>query len=127
MPEIATPNLPSADFDRTETFYGALGFQRSYRDKGWMILKRGALIIEFFPMDIDPKESWFSVCFRTTELDAMHSEFSAAPFDDAQRAGLRLSEIRTEPHGIRLFYMSDPDGSLIRCIDEAYQPDNSPE
>jgi catechol 2,3-dioxygenase-like lactoylglutathione lyase family enzyme len=122
MPEIATPNLPSSDFDRTEAFYGALGFKRNYRDTGWMILKRGALVVEFFPMDIDPKESWFSVCFRTTELDTLFAEFLSAPLSLEDRTGLRLSEIKTEPHGIRLFYMSDPDGSLIRCIDESYQP-----
>lgn len=121
MPDISTPNLPSSDFDRTESFYGALGFETGYRDQGWMIIKRGSLILEFFKMDIDPKESWFSVCFRVDDLDALHADFSAAPVPDELLPAMRLGEIKTEPHGIRIFYMSDPDGSLIRCLDNMYQ------
>ena len=117
MPNIATPNLPSNDFDRTEAFYGALGFETRYRDKGWMILKRSDLILEFFPMKIDPKESWFSACFRVDDLDGLHADFASAPVPDELKPGMRFGDIVTEPHGIRLFYMSDPDGSLIRAID----------
>jgi predicted lactoylglutathione lyase len=43
MSDAATPNLPSRDFETTSRFYAALGFSESWRDKGWMILKRGEL------------------------------------------------------------------------------------
>ena len=42
----ATVNLPSADFDRTERFYAAVGFATRFRDHGWMILQRGAVELE---------------------------------------------------------------------------------
>ena len=122
MPDHSTPNLPSNDFGRTETFYNALGFQTKYREDGWMILERGKLIVEFFPMKIDPKKSSFSVCFRVDDLDALHSAFASAAIPENQRKSLRLTAIKTEPHGIRIFYMGDPDGSLIRCLDNTYAP-----
>lgn len=121
MPDFATPNLPSSDFNRTEAFYQALGFETRYRDGGWMILGRDKLILEFFPMDIDPKESWFSACFRVDDLDGLHEAFANAPVPKELRSALRLSAIKPEPHGIRIFYMGDPDGSLIRCIDNLYE------
>ncbi|MEM8724670.1 MAG: bleomycin resistance protein, partial [Pseudomonadota bacterium] len=53
MPDIATPNLPSRDFDATEAFYAQFGFECGYKDGGWMILRRGPaggrLVLEFFP------------------------------------------------------------------------------
>ncbi|MAK59619.1 MAG: bleomycin resistance protein [Ponticaulis sp.] len=118
---MATPNLPSNDFDRTEAFYGSLGFETRYRDQGWMILKRGDLIIEFFPMKIDPTESWFSVCFRVDDLDKLRADFAKAPVPEELKPAMRFGNIKTEPHGIRLFYLSDPDGSLIRAIDNTYE------
>jgi predicted lactoylglutathione lyase len=48
MSDAATPNLPSRDFEKTSQFCAALGFSESWRDEGWMILKRGGLTLEFF-------------------------------------------------------------------------------
>ena len=48
----ATPNLPSRDFGETARFYARLGFTESWRDDGWMILNRGELALEFFPLPI---------------------------------------------------------------------------
>ncbi len=49
MTDHATPNLPSRDFEATSRFYGALGFAETWRDRGWIILRRGGLTLEFFP------------------------------------------------------------------------------
>ena len=121
MTDRVTANLPSADFSRTEDFYGGLGFSRAYRDDGWMILVRDALEIEFFPMPIDPGSSWFSACFRVDDLDALHRAFKAAGLPGGDQGFPRMGEIQAEPQGIRLFYLLDPDGSLIRCIDNGYE------
>jgi len=52
------------------SFYGALGFTQTWRDEGWMILRRGGLTLEFFPYpDLDPAESSFGCCLRLDELD----------------------------------------------------------
>nr|UBL09574.1 ble (bleomycin resistance) [Enterobacter cloacae] len=50
MADHVTPNLPSRDFDVTEAFYAKLGFATSWKDRGWMILQRGGLQLEFFPI-----------------------------------------------------------------------------
>ncbi|WOI54828.1 bleomycin resistance protein [Parvularcula sp. LCG005] len=123
MADRITANLPSADFDRTEAFFAKLGFVRGYRDDGWMILAKGtALEVEFFPMPVDPRSSWFSACLRLDDLDGFHAICRAAEIPTAEDQFPRLSEITVEGGVVRLFYLLDPDGSLIRCIDEAYQP-----
>ena len=50
MTDHSTPNLPSRGFDATSRFYGSLGFVESWRESGWMILRCGPLILEFFPL-----------------------------------------------------------------------------
>ncbi|MBI1340356.1 hypothetical protein GC169_09155 [bacterium] len=122
MTDHSTPNLPSRSFDATEAFYAALGFRRDYRDNGWMILNRGRLVLEFFAAQIDPRESWFSACLRVDDLDSLHADFVKAGVSEHDRDIPRMGAIRVEPHGIRIFYLIDPDGSLIRCLDNSYQP-----
>lgn len=69
----ATPNLPSRDFEATSQFYGKLGFSESWRDRGWMILKRGDAALEFFPFpDLDPLESSFGCCLRLDDLESFY-------------------------------------------------------
>ena len=110
-----TANLPARDFDETEAFYRALGFDTAHRDDGWMILVRGALEVEFFPHpDLVPADSWFSACVRVADVDALHADWS--------RAGLpgegvpRLTPPRDEPFGFRTAALVDPNGSLLRCL-----------
>jgi catechol 2,3-dioxygenase-like lactoylglutathione lyase family enzyme len=118
MPDRTTANLPSRDFDKTAAFYESLGFTVGFKDDGWMILNRGALELEFFPMpQLNPKESWFSACFRVDELDSLYRDFQKAGLSDNCRDIPRLDPPRTEQHGLRIFALVDPDGSLIRCID----------
>lgn len=58
MPDHATPNLPSRDFEATSQFYRRLGFAEGWRDEGWMILTRGGASLEFFPHPaLNPAES----------------------------------------------------------------------
>ena len=74
----ATPNLPSADLDRTQAFYAALGFSVGCRDDGWMILERGAIVLEFFPLTVDPKTTFGSACLRVDDHDGLRAVFEAA-------------------------------------------------
>ncbi|MES2145714.1 MAG: bleomycin resistance protein, partial [Pseudomonadota bacterium] len=65
MADRITANLPARDFAATSAFYAALGFAEAYRGEGWMILRRGPLVLEFFPHpDVDPLTSSFSACIR---------------------------------------------------------------
>lgn len=117
MADRTTPNLPSNDFAKTEAFYGALGFKARFKDDGWMILDRGPLTIEFFPMRHEPSRSWFSACIRVDDLDALHAEFSKAGVATDSRSVPRLTAPKLEPFGLRMFALVDPDGSLIRCLE----------
>lgn len=122
MVDTATPNLPSADFDRTEAFYRSLGFERGFRDEGWMILARGNLRLEFFPHDIDPLKTIASCCLRVDDLDALYTAFATAGLSGSCWATPRIGVPHEEAPGLRIFYLVDPDGNLIRCLENRPSP-----
>ena len=113
----ATPNLPSRDFEATSQFYQRLGFKQGWRDDGWMILKRGSLTLEFFPhADLNPAESWFSCCLRVDDLADLYAVCKAAGLPEQSCGWPRLHPPQREDSGLRIAYMVDPDGTLLRLI-----------
>jgi catechol 2,3-dioxygenase-like lactoylglutathione lyase family enzyme len=117
MSDVATPNLPSRDFERTYQFYAALGFSATWRDKGWMILKCGALTLEFFPYpDLDPATSSFSCCLRLDDLDSFYAICREAGLQEGKQGFPRLHPPKTEAWGGRIGYLADLDGTLVRLI-----------
>jgi catechol 2,3-dioxygenase-like lactoylglutathione lyase family enzyme len=117
MSDAATPNLPSRDFEKTSQFYAALGVSESWRDKGWMILKRGDLTLEFFPYpDLDPWASSFGCCLRLDNLDSFYATCQNAGLPEECKGQPRLHHPRIEPWGGRLGALVDPDGNLVRLI-----------
>lgn len=113
----ATPNLPSRDFAATSSFYAALGFVEGWRDSGWMILDRGDLKLEFFPYpDLDPLQSSFGSCLRLDDLAAFYAVATAAGVPEQRRGQPRITPPARESSGLTIAYMVDPDGSLIRLI-----------
>jgi catechol 2,3-dioxygenase-like lactoylglutathione lyase family enzyme len=117
MADHATPNLPSRDFEATSRFYGALGFAETWRDDGWMILKRGGLTLEFFPYpDLDPLESSFGCCLRLDELERFYAACKAVGIREMCSGHPRLQPPQVESSGLRIAYMVDLDGSLLRLI-----------
>lgn len=114
----ATANLPSRHLDKTEAFYKALGFETGFKDDGWMIMRRGALEIEFFPhVELDPRTSCFSACFRVDDLAALHAAFNNKSVPKDCWSIPRIDEPQVMPWGMRMFHLVDLDGSLLRCID----------
>jgi catechol 2,3-dioxygenase-like lactoylglutathione lyase family enzyme len=112
-----TPNLPSRDFEATSQFYRRLGFEQGWRDDGWMILKRGGLTLEFFPhADLDPAESWFSCCLRVDDLSALYAACQAAGVPEQCWGYPRLHPPQQEYSGLTIAHMVDPDGTLVRMI-----------
>jgi catechol 2,3-dioxygenase-like lactoylglutathione lyase family enzyme len=117
MADRATPNLPSRDFLATSRFYQALGFEESFRDRGWMILRRGEIQLEFFPFrELDPFQNNFGCCLRVDDADALHAAFSAAGLPTDDRSIPRLSAPVDQPWGFRFFALVDADGNLLRCL-----------
>ena len=117
MSNQATPNLPSRDFEATSRFYARLGFCESWRDAAWMILNRGTLTLEFFPYpDLDPKTSSFGACLRLDDLDAFYTICQQAGLPVTTTGHPRLEPPRLEPSGLRIAALLDPDGSLLRLI-----------
>ena len=117
MSDHATPNLPSRDFSATELFYGALGFVQGWRDEGWMILTRTGVTLEFFPFpDLDLKASSFSCCLRLDDLDAFYAVANGAGIIEASCGHPRLHPPTLEDSGMRIAYLVDPDGSLMRLV-----------
>ena len=117
MSDCATPNLPSRDFDVTARFYAALGFIETWRDSGWMILRRGTLQLEFFPFpDLDPATSAFGSCLRLDDLDSFYALCMSSCIPETPRGWPRLHPPRLEPWGGRVGFLVDPDCTLLRLI-----------
>lgn len=117
MTDAATPNLPARDFAATAAFYTALGFEQGWRDQGWMILTRGALMLEFFPYpDLDPATSSFGCCLRVDDLPALYAACRAAGIAEATAGFPRLHLPRREASGLTIAYLVDADGTLLRLI-----------
>lgn len=117
MTDQATPNLPARDFAATAAFYAKLGFAEDYRSEGWMILSRGDLTLEFFPWpDLDPYQSSFGSCLRLDDLAGMMALVEASGVPDARHGIPRYHPPRLEESGLTIAYLIDPDGSLLRLI-----------
>jgi catechol 2,3-dioxygenase-like lactoylglutathione lyase family enzyme len=117
MPDRATPNLPSRDFEATAAFYRDLGFAEGWRDHGWMILNRGAITLEFFPHPtLDPETSWFSCCLRLDDLHGFYAICLAAGLEGSAQGAPRLHPPRLEASGLTMAALIDPDGTLLRLI-----------
>ncbi|WP_430645243.1 VOC family protein [Agromyces sp. GXS1127] len=115
----AVPNLPSSDLDATEEFYVRLGFTRSFRDDGWMILRRGDVQLEFFPWPgLDPATSASRCTVRVADVDELAAAVVAAGVPVAEAGFPRLHEVRPREWGLRAGHLVDPDGNLLTLIEE---------
>lgn len=82
-----------------------------------MMLERGALMLEFFPYpDLDPWRSSFSCCLRVDDLVGLYAAGLAAGVPEQTVGFPRLDPPRNEASGITIAYLVDPDGRLLRLI-----------
>lgn len=117
MTDIATPNLPSRDFEASSRFYASLGFSEAWRDGGWMILERDRITLEFFHHSaLDPATSWFSCCLRLNDLGDFYEGARSAGVPEKTEGWPRLHPPRREGWGGVVAALIDPDGTLIRLI-----------
>ena len=117
MVDRATPNLPSRDLDATAAFYAPLGFAATYHDPGWLILERGTIVLEFFrDPGVDPATTAARCCLRVDDLDAVYADCVAAGLTQTHVGWPRLHPPKVEDSGLRIGYLVDADGNLVRLI-----------
>jgi catechol 2,3-dioxygenase-like lactoylglutathione lyase family enzyme len=115
----AVPNLPSRDFDATEAFYSSFGFERTFRDDGWMILARGGVQLEFFPHpELDPTKSDFMCSLRVADVDELFDAIVCAGVNVGSIGVPRLHAVRLQPWGQRAGYLIDLDGTQLALIEQ---------
>jgi hypothetical protein len=86
-----------------------------------MILDRGAITLEFFPVAVDPRTTTGSACVRVDDLNSLYAGFSkAGQLHRFCRTTPGVLPIR-ESDGLRMFVLIDPDGNLLRCLDNLYR------
>lgn len=120
MADRTVPNLPSRDLTATSAFYGGFGFTETFRDDGWMILRRGSLVLEFFPFpNLDPATSSFLCSVRVADLDAFWADVAASDVPLAARGIPRLTPIARRSWGQRAAYLIDLDGTQLNLIEDA--------
>jgi catechol 2,3-dioxygenase-like lactoylglutathione lyase family enzyme len=115
----ATPNLPSRNFDATIDFYARLGFTESWRDDHWMILEKGGITLEFFPFpDLDPAASSFSCCLRLDDVTSFFDDALSSGVPETMTGWPRVHRPKQEPWGGQVGALIDPDGTLLRLVQE---------
>ena len=114
----ALPNLPSRDFDATVAFYGAFGFQVSFRDGGWLILRRGGAQLEFFlAPETDPYSSGYMASIRVDDLDGLYAAVRATGLEEKMTGIPRLVPVAIQEWGLRAGFLVDLDGTLLHLIE----------
>jgi catechol 2,3-dioxygenase-like lactoylglutathione lyase family enzyme len=119
MSDRAVPNLPSRDFDATVVFYSGFGFSESYRDGGWLILRRGSIELEFFlAPEHDPFSSSFMTSVRVADLDELYAAVRASGLVERTTGIPRLVPVALREWGQRAGYLLDPDGTQLHLIED---------
>jgi catechol 2,3-dioxygenase-like lactoylglutathione lyase family enzyme len=93
------PQLPAADVSEAASWYrDKLGFtiNRLYPEHGFAIVRRDDIEIHFW------------TCKERRDIDALHATLAGA------NDGGRLSEVADRAWGMREFYVTDPDGNLLK-------------
>lgn len=118
MTDKAVPNLPSRDFDRTSDFYGGFGFAQTYRDDGWLILRRGDVQLEFFLFpELAPGESSFMCSIRVDDVDELYEQIKSTGVAERSTGHPRLHPVKLQSWGLRAGFLIDPDATQLHLIE----------
>lgn len=107
----AIPVLPSLDFERTTTFFHALGFKTLFHFREYMGISRDSVEIHFWLTDnpLFPQNS--SCRIEVTGIETLYAAFHKL---GVIRFG---GELATQPWGFREFVLNDPDGNCYRIAE----------
>jgi catechol 2,3-dioxygenase-like lactoylglutathione lyase family enzyme len=102
---IAIPILASADLDRTAAYYQGFGLEVTGRYDGYLVLNAGSAEMHF-SSDGDvaaPGQAFVHVADARRLWKRLKSAGVA-----------RIGPVEDQPHGLREFVATDPDGNRIR-------------
>jgi hypothetical protein len=75
------------------------------------------LCLEFFLYpDLDPAQSSFSCCLRLDNLDGYYKACLNAGVPEKSTGWPRIHPPRLEHSGMTIGYLVDPDGTLLRLV-----------
>jgi predicted enzyme related to lactoylglutathione lyase len=101
----ATTILRVADMAASMTFYTqVLGFEEAWNYVDFAMVRRGKAEL-FLSTDQGAKGTW--VCLILGSADAMHDEVAA-------KGAKIIMPLTDMEHGMREFWMEDPDGNVLR-------------
>lgn len=102
---IAIPILSSADLDRTAAFYQRLGLQVTGRYDGYLVLNAGPAEMHFTSVGdlAAPGQAFVHV----TDAGRLWKQLKSAAVPG-------IGPVQEQPHGLREFVVTDPDGNRIR-------------
>ena len=107
----ACPQLPAADVGKAAAWYrDKLGFaiRRLYPAHGFAIVGRDDVEIHLWTCRERRIAESTSAYFRVDDIDGLHAALAAA------NDGGTLGEVADREWGMREFYVTDPDGNLLK-------------
>jgi hypothetical protein len=127
--EVTVPLLPCASIDDIETFYRALGFSTTYKQRKpnpCVALRREDLNLQFFEMaGFDAEQSYGSCLVLTPDIAELHRAFVTgmrAAYGKVLVSGIpRMTRPRARKNadGMGGFSVIDPGGNWIRVFQHA--------
>ena len=104
------PKLPMRDKEATKDYYlNRLGFIELSDYGDYLILKKEGIEIHFFEFkDLDPKENYGQVYFRTDDIDDFYQSLLEKKVAIHPAAPLHI-----KPWGQKEFALLDPDNNLL--------------
>lgn len=110
------PNVAAQDLERSRRFYADfLGLQESMRESSFLMLSSSTNPTA--EMTVCTTDEWgFDPANAQTHLGIEVPDVDAA-YADANERGLNIvRELRTEPWGVRRFFVEDPDGNIVNVL-----------
>jgi catechol 2,3-dioxygenase-like lactoylglutathione lyase family enzyme len=122
MTERTIPILPCSSIDDTLAFYGALGFEVTYRQERpntYAVVRRGGIELQFFVLKgLDPAASYSTCYVLVSVVDALYEAFTTglrAAYGRLPSRGIpRINALKDMSYGVRQFIVVDPGGNYIR-------------
>lgn len=110
MPSVATavPILPSGDLSRAEAFYAYLGFQVARCGADYLRVTHGEIELHLYlAADHDPLTNSCGCYLRVSDPAALRAQWCMD--------GVVCLEVPgSEPYGLTVFAVVDPDGNTLR-------------